>query len=155
MPDSIGYLLNQGYEITVIGPSRGKVKAYNSEFTINIDKSVSEVKPEEFDALILPGGRGPGVLRQDDKVLEFVREFWKTGKVAAAICHGPQVLVSADVMKGRTSTGVGGIQGEIEEAGASFVDETVVVDGNLITSRNPQDLYNFSRSIAESLHKQN
>ncbi len=150
----VGYLLNQGYEITILGPARGKVKAYNSEFTINIDKSVSEVSPDDFDALVLPGGRGPAVLREDDNVIDFVRAFWNTGKVTAAICHGPQVLVTADVLKGLTSTGTGAIKEEIEQAGAVFVDSTVVVDGNLITSRNPQDLYNFSTSIVEALQNQ-
>jgi len=150
----IGYLLNQGYEITVIGSAPGKVKAYNSEFTINIEKSVSEVSANDFDALILPGGHGPAVLREDDKVIEFVRAFWKTGKVTAAICHGPQVLITADVMKGLTSTGTSAIKEEIKQAGAIFVDTTVFVDGNLITSRNPQDLYNFSISIVEAIQKQ-
>lgn len=150
----IGYLLNQGYDITVIGPDRGKVKAYNSNFTINIEKSVSEVAPDDFDALILPGGKGPAVLREDDRVIEFVKAFWKTGKVTAAICHGPQVLVTADLIKGFTSSGTGSIKEEIEGAGAVYVDSTVVVDRNLITSRNPQDLNNFSTAIVEALKKQ-
>lgn len=150
----IGYLFNQGYDITVIGPDRGKVKAYNSEFTINIEKSVTEVTPDDFDALILPGGRGPEVLREDDRVIEFVKAFWKTGKVTAAICHGPQVLVTADLIKGYTSSGTGSIKEEIEQAGAVYADSTVVVDRNLITSRNPQDLNNFSTSIVEALKKQ-
>ena len=151
----MGYLVNNGYEITVIGPERGKVKAYNSEFTINIDKSVSEVSPDDFDALILPGGRGPSVLRENDRVIEFVKAFWNTGKVTAAICHGPQVLVTADLLKGLVLTGTGAIKGEIEQAGATYVDSTVVVYGNLITSRNPQDLKNFSSSVVEALEKQN
>lgn len=149
----MGYLINNGYEITVIGPERGKVKAYNSEFTINIEKSVSEVSPDDFDALILPGGRGPAVLRENDKVIEFVKSFWNTGKVTAAICHGPQVLVTADLLKGLVLTGTGAIKDEIEQAGATYVDSTVVVTGNLITSRNPQDLKNFSTSIVEALQK--
>lgn len=149
----IGFLANQNYKITVIGPAVGTVKSYNSDFTINIEKSVSDVSPREFDALILPGGRGPSVLRQDEKVIDFVKAYWKTGKVVAAICHGPQVLVTADVIKGRTSTGVGSIQEEIEQAGGSYVDQTVVVDKNLITSRNPQDLFNFSTAIAAALKK--
>jgi protease I len=150
----IGYLLNQGYHITVIGPERGTVKAYNSEFTINIDKAVSEVSPDDFHALILPGGSGPAVLRENEDVINFVSEFWQTGKVTAAICHGPQVLVTAGLLDGRTSTGTGGIRGELEEAGATFVDQPVMVDGNLITSRNPNDLYVFSESIAIALREQ-
>lgn len=149
----MGYLINNGYKITVIGPERGKVKAYNSEFTINIEKSVSEVSPDDFDALILPGGRGPAVLRENDRVIEFVKSFWNTGKVTAAICHGPQVLVTADLLKDLVLTGTGAIKEEIEQAGATYVDSTVVVTGNLITSRNPQDLNNFSTSIIEALQK--
>lgn len=149
----LGYLVNQGYRVTVIGPDRGSVKAYNSDFTINIEKSVSEVSPEEFDALILPGGRGPSVLRENESVIEFVKAFWSTGKTTAAICHGPQVLVTADLLQGLTLTGTGGIREEIEQAGAVYVDSTVVVVGNLITSRNPQDLNNFSTSILKALQE--
>lgn len=147
----IGYLINQGYEITIIGTAPGKVKAEISKFTIDIEKAVSEVSPDDFEALILPGGEGPAVLREDDKVVEFVKAFWNTGKVTAAICHGPQVLATADVLKGYTLTGYSGIKEEIENAGAIFVDSTVVVDRNLITSRNPQDLDNFSTTIVEAL----
>jgi protease I len=150
----IGYLLNQGYHITIIGPERGPVKAYNSDFTITIEKAVSEVSPDDFHALILPGGTGPAVLRLNEEVVNFVSEFWQTGRVTAAICHGPQVLVTARLLDGRTSTGTGGIRGELEEAGARFVDEPVVVDGNLITSRHPGDLYVFSESIANALRQQ-
>lgn len=150
----IGYLLNQGFDITVIGPARGTVKAYNSEFTINIDKAVAEVSPDDFHALVLPGGRGPAVLRENDQVVEFVSAFWQTGRVTAAICHGPQVLITAGVMDGKTSTGIGGIKGELEEAGVSFVDQSVVVDGHLITSRMPDDLHDFSQTIAQAIRQQ-
>ena len=150
----IGYLLNQGYDITVIGSEPGTVKAYNSDFTINIEKSVSDVSVDDFAALILPGGRGPSVLRENDEVIEFVSAFWQTGKVTAAICHGPQVLITAGVMEGKTSTGIGGIKDELEEAGVNFVDQSVVVDGNLITSRMPDDLYDFSRTIHEEITEQ-
>jgi protease I len=150
----MGYLLNQGYHITVIGPARGIVKSYNSDFTINIEKAVSEVSVDDFDALILPGGRGPAVLREDSGVLAFVRAFWDSGKVTAAICHGPQVLITAGVLDGRTTTGVGGIREELEGAGVKFLDQPVVVDGNLVTSRVPQDLHDFSLNIVEALKKQ-
>lgn len=151
----IGYLLNQGHKVTVIGPERGTVKAYNSDFTINIQKAISEVGVHDFDALILPGGRGPAALRENDEVINFMRRFWETGKVTAAICHGPQVLVTAGILEGRTSTGFPAIQEEIERAGANFLDETVVIDGNLITSRVPDDLHDFSREIALAIARQN
>jgi len=150
----IGYLLNQGYKITVIGPQKGMVKAYNSDFTINIEKSVSEVSPADFHALVLPGGTGPSVLRDNEEVIRFVSAFWETGKVTAAICHGPQVLITAGVLDGRTTTGVGGIREELEQAGVNFIDQSVVIDGNLITSRIPSDLPEFSMSIADAIKKQ-
>lgn len=149
----MAYLVNKGYDVTVIGPRVGAVKAYNSDFTIHIEQSVSEVDPHEFEALVLPGGQGPAVLREDEKVIDFVRGFWETGKVTAAICHGPQVLITAGVMDGKTSTGIGGIQEELEEAGVHYLDESVVIDGNLITSRFPDDLYDFSRTIDQEIQK--
>ncbi len=150
----IGYLINQGYNVTVIGPERGVVRAYNSDFTIRIDKAVHEVNVGDFEALVLPGGTGPSVLREDERVVDFVRNFWETGKVTAAICHGPQVLITAGVMEGKTSTGVGAIQQELEEAGVVYVDESVVIDGNLITSRIPTDLHDFSSTINKEIQKQ-
>ena len=143
----MGYLSNRGAVMTVIGPERGEVTAYNSDFTIQIQQAVTEVSINDFDALILPGGEAPAMLRENEDVVSFVRDFFETGKVVAAICHGPQVLARAGVLEGMTATGVGGIQEELEEAGATFVDESVVVYENLITSRTPPDLYDFSRAI--------
>jgi len=149
----IGYLFNHDYHITVIGPSVGTVKAYNSDLTINIEKAVSEVSVDDFDALILPGGHGPAVLREDSNVIEFVKDFWDSGKIVAAICHGPQVLITAEVLDGKTLTSVGSIREEIEGAGAKFLDQSVVVDGNLVTSRGPKDLHDFLTNIVEALKK--
>ncbi len=149
----MAYLINKGYDVTVIGAELGEVKAYNSDFTINIEKSVADVKPQDFEALVLPGGQGPAILREDEKVIDFVRKFWETGKVTAAICHGPQVLITAGVMDGKTSTGIGGIREELEEAGVHFKDESVVIDDNLITSRFPDDLYDFSKTIDQEIQR--
>ncbi len=149
----IGYLTNQEMNITVIGPETGVVKAYNSEFTIGIDMAVADVSVDHFDALVIPGGTAPSVLREIPEVVEFAREFFETGKPVAAICHGPQVLVTAGVLDGLTCTAVEGIQDEIEEAGATYVDEEVVIDGHLITSRTPPDLPMFSEAIAEAIHE--
>ncbi len=149
----IGYLTNQGAKITVIGPQKGIVKAYNSEFTIRIEKSIAEVSVNDFDALILPGGHAPSKLRENEDVVAFARDFFHSGKPTAAICHGPQVLITAGVMKGKTSTGVEGIRGELEEAGVTYLDQALVIDGNLITSRTPADLNDFSVAIAEAVRK--
>ncbi len=147
----IGYLTNMKFHTLVIGPERGIVEAYNSDFTIKIHKGVDEVSVDYFDALILPGGEAPSKLRENEKVVDFVREFYKTGKTVAAICHGPQVLITAGVMEGKTATGFEGIKDELEEAGVEYKDEAVVIDGNIITSRTPPDLYDFSRAIAKSI----
>lgn len=147
----IGYLTNRGVEVTVIGPSVGEVKAYNSDFTIRIEKAVGDVSVSDFDALILPGGRGPAILRENETVVAFARDFFKSGKPTAAICHGPQVLITAGVLEGKSCTAVGGVQDELIAAGANFLDQSVVLDGNLITSRVPGDLNDFSTAIYEAL----
>jgi len=147
----IGYLVNRGVKVTVIGPAVGEVKAYNSEFTIRIEKPVSDVSIDDFDALIIPGGKAPGILRQDSTAVNFTRDFFITGKPTAAICHGPQVLITAGVMAGKNSTAFEAVKPELLEAGANFIDQSVVIDGNLITSRLPHDLNDFSKAIYEAL----
>lgn len=147
----MGYLANHGALITVIGPETGTVTAYNSDFTIEIQKAVNDVSIYDFDALIIPGGRAPARLRENEAVVDFARDFFETGKVVAAICHGPQVLVTAGVLDGMDATGFSGIREEMEEAGVSYHDRSVVIDQNLITSRTPPDLYDFSAAIEQSV----
>ncbi len=147
----IGYLTNRGAHITVIGPEPGLVTAYNSDFTIHIQRAVEDVDVDEFDALILPGGRAPSRLRENEAAVEFAREFFGSGKVVAAICHGPQVLITAGVMEGVDATGFEGIKEELEDAGVNYLDESVVIYNNLITSRTPPDLYDFSAAIEQSV----
>ena len=147
----MGYLVNRGARITVIGSRMGVLQAYNSPLRMMVTHGIDQVSPQHFDALILPGGLGPAALRRDPRVVDFVRRFVETGKPVAAICHGPQVLITAGVMRGRRSSGIGGIKEELEAAGATYVDAELVVDGNVITSRLPGDLPAFSRGIAEAL----
>ncbi len=149
----MGFLLNNGFDITVIGPEPVMVTAYNSDFTIQIERSVRDVTPDDFDALVLPGGKGPALLREIPEVVDFVAAFNETGKPIAAICHGPQVLITAGLVEGMTCTGVSGIQDELEEAGATYIDEPLVISNNIITSRVPKDLYPFSNAIVEALSK--
>ena len=106
----IGYLTNQGMDITVIGPDTGRVKAYNSDFTIDIKIAVEDLTVEGYDALILPGGQAPAALKENSTVVAFVKEFFETGKPVASICHGPQVLAAAGVLEGKTCTAVGSVQ---------------------------------------------
>jgi protease I len=151
----MGYLINQGYQVTIIGPEIGAVKAYNTDFTIQIEKSIDEISPDDFDAIIFPGGKGPAVLRENNNVIEFVEEFAKTGKVIAAICHGPQVLITADVINGYKIGGLIKMKEEIESAGAQYVDDPVVVDRNIVTAKIPKDLFEFSKAIDKTIKNLN
>jgi len=147
----LGYLVNRGARVTVIGVEVGEVTAYNSDFQVYVHASVDTVAPESFDALVIPGGRSPAFLREHETVVRFVRAFAATGKPIAAICHGPQVLVTADVLQGVQATCVSSISEELTQAGARYVDESVVRDRQFITSRVPRDLPAFSHAIAQSL----
>lgn len=147
----MAYLMNRGAMISVIGPEEGLVTAYNSDFTIQIQRAVADVGVGDFDALILPGGQAPARLREREEVVDFARDFFESGKVVAAICHGPQVLVTAGVMHGKNATGFEAIREELEEAGATYHDEAVVIHDNLITSRTPPDLYDFSAAIEQAV----
>ena len=115
--------------------------------------SLDDVDPDKYDILILPGGKAPATLRNEPKVLEIARYFFKHNKLVAAICHGPQILISAGLLEGRVVTGYRGIAKELKNAGAIYKDEEVVVDKNLITSRQPSDLKAFMDAIKQSLNK--
>ncbi len=145
------YLINHGADVMVIGVEPGTYTAYNSDITAQVQRSVQDVSPDDFDALVIPGGHSPGNLREYEEVISFVRAFVDSGKPTAAICHGPQVLVTAEVVANKTLTGFEAVEEEIIEAGAHFEDEEVIVDGNLITSRIPDDLPAFSMEIARAL----
>ncbi len=115
--------------------------------------SLDEITPSLYDIMILPGGKGPTLLRKIEKVLALVRQFFKDGKTVAAICHGPQILVSAGVLSGRKATCCRNMAEELEEAGCAYSDQEVVVDDNLITSRVPADLPAFMREIMKKWRK--
>jgi len=117
------------------------------------DRLLAQARPADFDALILPGGQAPEVLRLDPAVLAFVRAMDAAQKPIAAICHGPQVLISADLLRGRRMTCFKGIRDDVRLAGALYEDSAVVVDGNLITAREPSDLPRFHEAIQEALVK--
>lgn len=136
----LAYLTNRGAEVTVIGIEPGEVKAYNSDITLLIEKAVTDVKPGDFDAMVLPGGYAPSVIRKNEDIVAFARKFYTSGKPVAAICHGPQVLITADVVEGKTMTCYQDVTDELKAAGATFEDKPVVRDENLVTSRNPDDI---------------
>lgn len=147
----MGYMLNMGATVTVIGVKPGIHKAYNSDIIAKVHKSVKDVSIEDFDALIIPGGRSPNWLRQYEEVLDFTRKFFNTGKPTAAICHGPQVLITAGVLKNLEATCFPGMRDELKKAGVNYHDSAVVRDKNLITSRIPDDIPMFCKTIAEAI----
>ena len=122
--------------------------------TLKVDKGIDDVKPEEFDALLIPGGFSPDLLRGDDRFVAFTKAFMDDKKPVFAICHGPQLLISAKSLEGRDATGVKSIQVDMENAGAKFADKEVVVCQNqLVTSRTPEDLPAFNRESLKLLEK--
>jgi protease I len=147
----MAYLVNRGAKVTIIGVEPGTVTAYNSAFQFKVQESVANVSFDTFDALVIPGGRSPAFLREHENVVDFVRGYFETGKPVAAICHGPQVLVTAGLLEGYRATAIETIRDELTGAGADYVDEEVVIDRNLITSRLPPDLPAFSVRLVESL----
>ncbi len=116
-------------------------------YKVAVPFSLDEIDPSSYDLLILPGGKAPASLKKNGTLLDIVRHFFKENKVIAAICHGPQILVSADVLTGRKATCYTTVADELKNAGADYRDKAVVVDGNLITSRVPGDLPDFMREI--------
>lgn len=121
-------------------------------FNVYATMTLNEVDPKQYDILVLPGGKSPSVIRKEKKALEIARYFFDHDKLVAAICHGPQILISAGLMEGRVATGYQSIAKELEDAGAIYKDEKVVIDQNLITSRQPSDLNAFMEAIKEYLY---
>jgi protease I len=119
--------------------------------SVTVDLTVDEIDTENYDMLLLPGGKAPAELRKDERVLDVARCFIKKNKPVAAICHGPQILISAGVMQGRTATSYRSVADEMKKAGVNFLDREVVIDGNLITSRRPDDIPAFIREILAHL----
>lgn len=147
----LGYLVNRGAKVTVVGTAPGLVKAYNSPMRVRVEKAVADVSPADFDGLVIPGGKSPANLREHEAPVEFARKLAEAGKPVAAICHGPQVLVTAGVMEGKNATCYAGIADELRQAGADYADEAMIRDGNLITSRLPKDLPQFCQAFEKAL----
>jgi protease I len=143
-------LKEEGMEVTVASLKKGPIKGKHG-YQVEVDVSVDRLDPSGYDALILPGGRAPAALRENNKVLEAARNFFEAGKPVSAICHGPQILISAGLMKGRRSTCYKSVRDELKASGARYEDREVVVDGNLVTSRQPADLPAFIRETIKKL----
>ena len=146
-------LKDAGAIVHVISPKSGNIKAWdktNWGIEVDVDKQLDEVSPDDYDALVLPGGvMNPDKLRQNKEAIAFVTAFLKEGKPVAAICHGPQMLIETGLIKGRKLTSFPSLQTDLKNAGAEWVDEEVVVDNGLITSRTPADLPAFNKKAIE------
>jgi protease I len=135
-----------GHELVHLGKKRGSVVQGKKEETpVIIDREVAEALPADYDALLIPGGQSPDHLRADPEPVAFVKEFVESGKPVFFICHGGQLLITADALKGRKVTGWRSIARDLINAGADYRDEEVVVDGNFVSSRQPSDLDAFIR----------
>lgn len=145
-----------GHQPVLLSPATGEVQLFehlDKADTKTVDQAVGEASVDDFDALVLPGGvANPDALRTDATAVAFVKEFLESGKPVAAICHAPWTLVEADVVSGRTMTSWPSLQTDLRNAGATWVDEKVVVDGNLITSRNPDDVPAFNNALLEAVN---
>jgi protease I len=127
---------------------------YDKADTFRVDRAVGDVSPDDYDALVIPGGVGnPDTMRLDESAVQFVRDFFHSGKPMGAICHAPWMLVEADVARGRTMTSFWSIKTDVKNAGGDWVDEQVVVDGNLVTSRNPDDIPAFNEKLLELIER--
>ncbi|EGA88614.1 intracellular protease, PfpI family protein [Planococcus donghaensis MPA1U2] len=146
-----------GHEVFTIEKEAGKeVKGKQGEAVVTIDKSIDDVSLEDFDALFLPGGFSPDLLREDERFVKFAKAFMDAKKPVFAICHGPQLLITAKALEGRKATGYKSIQVDMEYAGATVVDEEVVVcQDQLVTSRQPDDIPAFSKESLRILEQLN
>jgi protease I len=135
---------------TIIGIEKGPVKGKKGA-SLDATHTFDEVSPDDFDMLVIAGGGSPENLRIHQPAVAFTREFVGSGKPVASICHGPQLLISADVLKGRKLTSVNKIRDDVKNAGGLYEDAELVIDGNLITSRTPRDLEAFDRAIVDAL----
>ncbi|MGH9450022.1 MAG: type 1 glutamine amidotransferase domain-containing protein [Terriglobia bacterium] len=143
-----------GAQTEAVGAETGKTYTSKKGYPVVADRSIRDAHASDYDAVVIPGGWAPDALRQDPRVLQFVREMNESGRVVAAICHAGWVLASAGIVGGRKATCFKAIKDDMIHAGASYLDSEVVVDGNLITSRTPGDLPAFCREIGKALAAQ-
>lgn len=145
-------LKEEGAEVDLVSLKPGAIQGKHG-YEVKVDKVLDQVNPDEYDMLVLPGGKAPETVRKEGKAQELARDFFSKDKPVAAICHGPQTLISAGLLKGRTATCYPSVVPELKAAGVRYEDREVVVDGNLITSRAPEDLPAFMREIMKKLRK--
>lgn len=152
--DPYDAFMKGGHRVTVIGLQSGKeLKGKQGKVTSHAEVGIDQVQPEQFDALFIPGGNSPDHLRINASVVNFTKAFMDADKPVLAICHGPQLLITARVVKGRKLTAWPTIQEDLKQVGADVVDQEVVVDKNLVTSRKPADIPAFIRESSKLLEK--
>lgn len=143
-------LREAGYTVDVASTTRETIRGKHG-YEVPVTKIFSEISSRDYDVLVIPGGKAPAAIRSDKTVQEIARNFVTEGKPIAAICHGPQILVSAGLLKGRRATCYSDVAKELKEIGALYEDSEVVVDGRLITARQPEDLPAFNRELMRML----
>lgn len=145
-------LQQAGHKLTVLGKQAGTtVKGKKGKEQVTIEAAIADRRASEFDAVVIPGGYSPDHLRTEESAVRFVRELSDANKPVAAVCHGPSLLIEADIVRGKTVTSWPSVRTDLKNAGAKWVDQQVAQDGKLITSRNPGDLDAFSAAIAKAL----
>ncbi len=145
-------LKEEGIQVDIASIKKGKIKGKHG-YEVDVDLSLKEVNPDDYDLLILPGGKAPEIIRKEKEAIEIAKHFFHKDKPVSAICHGPQTLISAGLLKNRFATCYKSVAQEMKDAGAIYEDKEVVVDGNLITSRQPSDLPAFMRETVKILKK--
>jgi protease I len=145
-------LKEEGIQVDIVSINKGKIKGKHG-YEIEVDKTLIEIRPEEYDILVLPGGKAPETVRREKRALEIARHFFEKNKPVSAICHGPQTLISAGLLKGRHATCYKSVAAEMKDSGAIYEDKEVIVDGNLVTSRQPSDLPAFLKETVKLLRK--
>jgi protease I len=143
----------EGFDIDIASIKKGPIKGKHG-YEVEANKALAEIVPDQYDILLLPGGKAPETIRRDNNALDIAKHFFLKNKPVSAICHGPQTLITAGLLKGRHATCYKSVAEEMKAAGAVYEDREVVVDGNLVTSRQPSDLPAFMRETLKMLkHK--
>lgn len=141
----------EGYQMVVVAPKAGEIYSGKHGVPFKADVAPDSVNVDEYDAVIIPGGQAPDRMRLNSGLVDIVKEASRKGKVISAVCHGPQMLIEADIVRGRTITSWPSVRTDLRNAGAKVVDEPAVIDGNLITSRSPADLPDFCKATIKRL----
>jgi len=143
----------EGFDADIASIREGTIKGKHG-YEVEANRALGEIVPDQYDMLLLPGGKAPETIRKDKNALDIAKHFFLKNKPVSAICHGPQILITAGLMKGRHATCYKSVAEEMKDAGAVYEDKEVVVDGNLVTSRQPSDLPAFMRETLKILkHK--